>query len=68
MKAPDPGWLAFCPWIFGILLLIILAALCAVIGLGKVEQATSFGLQDLVGGLLVLAGGYANSVFGNKKE
>jgi hypothetical protein len=67
MKAPDPGWLPYMPWVFGILLLLILAALCTVIGLGKVEQATSFGLQDLVGGLLVLAGGYANSVFGNRK-
>lgn len=68
MKAPDSGWLPFCPWVFGILLLIILASLCAVIGLGNVEQSSSFGLQDLVGGLLVLAGGYANSVFGSKKE
>lgn len=68
MKSPDAGWLKFCPWIFGFMLLILLAGLCALIGLGHVEEKTSYGLSGLIGGLLVLAGGYAQSVFGKKDE
>jgi hypothetical protein len=33
------------------------------IGLGKVEQATSFGLNDLIGGFLVLSGAFAQWCF-----
>jgi Flp pilus assembly protein protease CpaA len=54
--------------IFGFCLLFVLAALIAVIALGKVEDATSAGLKELIGGLLVLAGGFANYAFGNRTE
>lgn len=55
-------------WIYGILLLVLIASLCALFGLGHVEEKTSYGLLPLIGGLLVLAGGYAQSVFGKKDE
>jgi hypothetical protein len=50
--------------IFGFLLLLLLAVLAGTIALGKVQQDTSFGLQDILGGLLVLAGGFAHWAFG----
>jgi len=62
-EAPDARWLDFFKLAFGFLLLILLAGLCAVIGLGKVEADTSFGLQDILGGLLVLSGGFAHWCF-----
>jgi len=65
---PNPGWLPFLKMIFGILLLVLLAGLATVIGLGKVEQNTSYGLQDILGGLLVLSGGYGQWAFGNSKS
>jgi len=49
--------------VYGFLLLVVLGALAAMFGLAKVEQATSFGLQDILGGLLVLTGGFANWCF-----
>lgn len=63
---PDPGWLDYGKLVFGFLLLFLLASLCAVIALGKVQQETSFGLQDILGGLLVLAGGFAHWCFGER--
>lgn len=48
---------------FGYILLIVLAGPCVVIGLGKVEAATSFGLDILIGGLLTLAGACAQWCF-----
>lgn len=65
---PDPGWLPFLKMIFGLLLLILLAVLASTIALGKVEQQTSFGLQDILGGLLVLAGGFAHWCFGEASK
>lgn len=50
--------------IFGFLLLILLAVLAALIALGKVEQTTSHGLDQILGGLLVLSGGFAHWAFG----
>jgi len=35
--------------------MILVAAIALVIALGKVEQQTSYGLQDTLGGLLVLS-------------
>jgi thiol:disulfide interchange protein len=64
---PDPGWLSYLKIFFGLVLLIILASLAAVLALGKVEQNTSFGLQDLLGGLLVLSGGFSQWCFGGSK-
>lgn len=54
--------------IFGFLLVLMLTILAAILGLGKVEQSTSFGLQDILGGLLVLSGAYGQWAFGSKKE
>ena len=68
MSAPDPGWIPYLKMVFGILLLILLAALALVIGLGKVEQSTSFGLQDILGGLLLLSGAYGQWAFGGGKN
>lgn len=68
IEPPSAGWLPFLKMLFGILLLFLLATLAAVIGLGKVEEATSFGLQSILGGLLVLAGGYAQWAFGDKGD
>jgi hypothetical protein len=62
--APDEKWLPFLKMLFGVLLLVLLATLAAVIGLGKVQQETSFGLQDILGGLLVLSGAYSQWAFG----
>ena len=50
--------------LFGFLLLILLATLSTIIALGKVEQATSHGLDTILGCLLTLSGGYANWAFG----
>ncbi len=68
MTAPDPNWLPFLKMGFGFLLLLLLVGLAATIALGKVEATTSHGLQDVLGGLLVIAGGYAHWAFGDKKE
>jgi len=49
--------------LFGFLLMILVAAIAVVIALGKVEQTTSYGLQDILGGLLVLTGSFAHWAF-----
>jgi hypothetical protein len=52
-------------WIFGFALLLLIALLAGVIALGKVEQQTSFGLQEVLGALSVLAGGFSQWAFSN---
>lgn len=54
--------------IFGFSLLVILAALAAIIALGKVEEHTSYGLQIVLGSLATLAGGFAQWAFSNKND
>ena len=68
--APDRAWLDFLKVIFGYLLLALLCALAAIIGLGKVEQHTSFGLEFILGSLVTLSGGFAQWAFSasNKSE
>lgn len=68
MKAPDEKWLPFLKMAFGLVLLVMLAVLAAIIGLGKVQQETSFGLQDILGGLLVLSGAYSQWAFGSSTK
>lgn len=68
MTPPDEKWLPFLKMLFGVLLLVVLATLAAVIGLGKVEQSSSFGLQDIISGLLVLAGAYSQWAFSSNKD
>lgn len=60
---PDPRWLPFLKVLFGFMLLVILASLAAIIGLGKVEAASSYGLDIILGGLLTLAGGFCQWCF-----
>lgn len=57
--------------IFGFSLLLVLAILAGVVAVGKITQESSFGLQEILSGLLVLAGGFAQWAFsssGAKKE
>lgn len=54
--------------LFGYLLLFLLAALAAAIALGDVKAETSYGLQDIEGGLLVLAGAFSTWFFRSKKK
>lgn len=65
---PDSRWIPFLKVLFGFLLLSILASLAAIIGLGKVEEKTSYGLNIILGGLLTLAGGFANWCFDASKD
>ncbi len=51
--------------LFGFCLLIINALLIVVIAIGKVEDTTSAGLKELIGGLLVMDGGFAQWCFSN---
>ena len=53
--------------IFGFLLLVLLAVLAAIIALGEVKSDTSHGLNEILGGLLVLAGGFAHWAFGDRQ-
>ena len=54
--------------VFGYMLLVLLAGLAIVIALGKVSQDSSFGLTEILGGLLVLSGGFAQWAFGPAKS
>ena len=63
MTAPDPAWIPFLKVLFGFLLVVTLAILACIIALGHVEAATSFGLDIILGGLMVLAGGFAQWAF-----
>lgn len=65
---PDPGWIPFIKVFIGLLMFLSLVALAMVIGLGHVEQNTSFGLQDVLGGLLVGFGAWAQWSFGSKDK
>lgn len=54
--------------IFGFCLLGSLTVLSLAIGLGKVHQDTSFGLQIILGCLSTLSGGFAAWAFGQSKD
>lgn len=53
-----PSWVPILKLFYGIVLLSIIGFLCVVIGLGKVEQANSYGLDIVLGCLATLAGGF----------
>ena len=53
--------------IFGFSILLSLTVLAAIIALGKIEQATSHGLEIVLGALAVLSGGFAQWAFGAKQ-
>ena len=63
-KAPDQGWLPFMPWLFGILITIIVGVLATLIALGKVDKETSAGLEYLVGGLSSVLVSFGTWAFG----
>jgi hypothetical protein len=54
-------------WVYGFTLLGIIGILVAIVALGQVEERTSAGLQQMIGILAVLAGGWANGQFGGAK-
>ncbi len=54
--------------LFGFLLLICISTLAAMIALGHVHQDTSYGLPEILGGLLALAGGFSNWAFGESRS
>jgi len=68
MMKPDPAWIPFLKLLIGLLMFLSLVALAAIIGLGKVEQQSSFGLQDVLGGLLVAFGAWAQYSFGGSRK
>lgn len=68
MPVPDTRWLPFLKMLFGFLLLVILGALAAIIGIYHVEAATSFGLDIILGGLLTLSGGFVGWAFREKEK
>lgn len=53
--------------IWGFILIVGILSLTARIALGKVEQATSYGLDNIIGILAVLAGQWANWAFGESR-
>jgi hypothetical protein len=54
--------------IFGFCLLIVISILAGIIALGKVEQATSHGLDIVLGSLATLAGGFSQWAFTRPPE
>ena len=50
---------------YGFTLLLILAVLAALFGLGKVESATSYGLMPIITALATLLGSFGNWAFGH---
>jgi len=53
---------------FGFLLLLCISILAAMIALGRVHQDSSYGLPEILGGLLALAGGFSNWAFGESRD
>lgn len=53
--------------LWGYILLLGIFAVLSRIALGKVEQATSYGLDSIIGILAVLAGQWANWAFGESR-
>lgn len=54
-------WFAFC-------LLFVYAVLIIIIGIGKVEEHTSFGMVTVVNGLLLITEKFGNWLFNGKRE
>lgn len=68
IEAPDHKWLPFLKLVLGYCLVLMLGVLAATFGLGKVEAQSSFGLQEILGGLLVLSGGFTQWAFSGTTE
>lgn len=54
--------------VYGFCLLLCITVLAALIALGDVKQETSYGLPEILGGLLALAGGFGNWAFGESRS
>jgi hypothetical protein len=54
--------------VFGFCLLISITLLACLISIGKVHQESSYGLPEILGGLIALAGGFANWAFGESRS
>lgn len=54
--------------IFGFGVLLELGVLAALVGLGKVEMQTSYGLNIILGSLATLAGGFAQWAFSSRSQ
>lgn len=54
--------------VYGFCLLICISVLASLIALGDVRQDSSYGLPEILGGLLALAGGFANWAFGESRS
>lgn len=63
-----PSWVPVLKLFYGILLLSIIGFLCVVIGMGHVEQATSYGLDIVLGCLATLAGGFGTWLSSGRKD
>lgn len=68
IEPPAASWIPFLKIGCGVLLITLLAVLACIIGLGKVEQSTSFGLQDILGGLLVMSGMFGSWCYSSKDK
>jgi hypothetical protein len=62
-SAPDPDWIDFLKLAIGLMMFLSLVVLAAIIGIGDVRQENSFGLQDVLGGLLVAFGAWGQWAF-----
>lgn len=63
---PNRDWLDFMKLAFGFVLLLILGGLAGAIGLGHVEEKSSYGLNIILGGLLTLSGAFTAWCFERK--
>ncbi len=52
--------------LFGFGILMVLSGLAVIIALGKVEMATSYGLNIVLGSLATLSGGFAQWAFSKR--
>ncbi len=55
-------------WIFGFCLLFAIVALAFVLALGKVDEATSYGLHEILLILTVIATKWCDDVFGGRAK
>lgn len=68
MNAPDPGWIDFLKLAQGVVIILMLGILATIIGLGKVEQQTSHGLDIILGAIAVLSGQFSQWAFSGGKS
>lgn len=67
-EAPNAAWIPFLKLLIGLMMFLSLVLLASIIGLGKVEQSSSYGLQDVLGGLLVAFGAWSQWAFSGRDK